>query len=89
MRIPDGMKRPDMTLIYPVRRRRDKADLAGLAQYHHRLGTAGSRLEAGHEPIRYPLSGTVHQAFCVIPKPALNTEFLTLPRLPNRPVGQP
>jgi hypothetical protein len=36
-------------------------------------------LEAGHEPIRYPLRGSIRSAIRVNLNPALNTEILTPP----------
>jgi hypothetical protein len=36
-------------------------------------------LEAGHEPIRYPLRGSIRSTIRVNLNPALNTEILTLP----------
>ncbi|WP_216637348.1 hypothetical protein, partial [Ralstonia solanacearum] len=39
-----------------------------------------SRLEAGHEPIRYPLRGSIRSTIRVNLYPALNTEILTLPQ---------
>ncbi|WP_231648928.1 hypothetical protein, partial [Ralstonia solanacearum] len=38
-----------------------------------------SRLEAGHEPIRYPLRGSIRSTVRVNLNLALNTEILTLP----------
>ncbi|MDB0578621.1 hypothetical protein, partial [Ralstonia solanacearum] len=37
------------------------------------------RLETGHEPIRYPLRGSIRSTVRVNLYPALNTEILTLP----------
>ncbi|NRO99605.1 hypothetical protein GWC77_27495 [Paraburkholderia sp. NMBU_R16] len=36
-------------------------------------------MEAGHEPIRYPLRGSIRSTIRVNLTPALNTEILTLP----------
>lgn len=38
-----------------------------------------SRLEAGNEPIRYPLRGSIRSIIRVNLNPALNTEILTFP----------
>ena len=44
---------------FPERRCRHQADLAGLAQYHRRLGTGGQGLEGRHEPVCHPLRRTL------------------------------
>ena len=47
---------------FPVRRRCEQTDLAGVAQHHRPLEPCGARLEGRNQPIRNPLSRALYAA---------------------------
>ncbi|WP_198665266.1 hypothetical protein [Paraburkholderia kururiensis] len=49
--------------------------MTAAAQYHRRLGTRSKKLESGHEPIRYPLPGSIRSTVRVILNPPRTRKF--------------